>query len=242
MLEVLRNSCPFPTIDDTGELRDGLNVAQPKRCRKCSHKSCREHLKNKAPERVCYEQCEVGYSLLLIPTKFGTLLVNGVHVPFHNNAMDAKAKKANRSQKVTWEQAAAYAQSLESSTKHILGAIQREVQETVAGLHDINTAISLVFRNAEGLIRGLPGYDDHDRIENAEPNLKRLLKSVSLIKSRLDLVSLIANPESASYGQPRSTPVYKVFHRMVRLFEEEAARRHLRINMRGQSLATEMSQ
>ncbi len=32
--------------------------------------------------------------------------------------------------------------------------------------------------------------------------------------------------------------VYRVFHRMVRLFEEEATRRRLRINIRGQSQAT----
>ena len=91
--------------------------------------------------------------------------------------------------------------------------------------------MNVVLRNAEGIIDGLPGDDDAARIDGAPPNLKALLKSVALLKSRLALATILANPVSARFGQPRPTPVYRVFHRMVRLFAESAESNGIRLRM-----------
>lgn len=240
MLAILRSACPFPNIDSEGELRDGLNIAQPKRCHRCASKSCRQEIGRAGTERLAHRICEFGYSLIHIRTRYGPLLINGVVVPFQNTKMDAPTRKANRSQKVPWEKATAYAKLLDVGESHIQDEIGRKVKEAVAGIHDIKTAVNVVFRNAEALIAGLPGYTDADRIDGAAPSLKALLKSVNLLNSRLNLASIVANPEAASYGQPRRTPVYKLFHLMVRLFEEEAARRSVRVKMAGQSFNSAM--
>jgi K+-sensing histidine kinase KdpD len=179
--------------------------------------------------------CECGYSLVTVSTAFGTLLINGVFIPFQNTVMTAEAKKLNRSQKVPWEEVQEFSNGLRVASGSVLQEMQRQAKEAVAGLHDINTGVSLVFRNAEAIVASLPGADDYDRIEGAPGPLKALLKSVNLLSSRLRLASLAANPESASYGQRRGTPVYRVFHLMVRLFEQEATRKGIDLRMTGSS-------
>ena len=115
---------------------------------------------------------------------------------------------------------------------------ERCATEMVAGYHDIQTAVNLTLRNAEAVIGELPGETDEEKIDNAPPALKSLLKSVGLLKSRLNMASILANPESAGFGNPRPTPVYRVVHRMVRLFEEQAQRYRVRLRMTGTSFNT----
>lgn len=233
MLGILRKTCPFPTIDEEGTLFDGLSIAQPLKCRKCVKKSCRQQLAKSSDRAVLHDACEYGYSVVSIPTTYGSMWVNGVFVPFQNTAMDAKMRKANKSQKTPWEQVIRYAAALQGATAAIQAELREHTADAVAGLHDIKTAVGIVLRNAEAIVSKLPGYDDYERIENADSSLKSLLKSVNLLDSRLKLGALVANPDSASYGQKRQTPVYKLFHRMVRLFEEIASRRRLRLRMDG---------
>lgn len=240
MLDILRSTCPFPTISPEGDLKDGQNIAQPKKCLKCAAKSCRSLFKAVNDDGLRHAVCEHSYSVMRLPTRHGPMLINGVFVPFQNTVMDAPARKANRSQKVTWEQARGYAALMGAAEQRIQAEIGQQVKDAVAGLHDIKTAVSVVFRNAEAIIYSLPGFDDADKIDHADPSLKALLKSVNLLNSRLNLVSIVANPESASYGQPRPTRVYRLFHLMARLFEAEAVRRNVRITMAGQSHSSAM--
>jgi light-regulated signal transduction histidine kinase (bacteriophytochrome) len=92
-----------------------------------------------------------------------------------------------------------------------------------------------VTRNAEAIVMSLPGYTDDDRIEQAPPELKSLLKSVRLLHTRLAMSSLLTNPDSASFGSRRATPVYKVFDRMVRLSNEQALQKKITLRMTGSS-------
>ena len=235
MRDLLRKSCPYPTIGVDGCLVDGLWICQPKKCRKCAHQSCVSLLQSLPDRALTHAVCEEGYSVVSVPSDYGPLWANGVLVPLRNTAKDAAWRKANRSQKAPWEQLETYASSLSLATGAIRHELQAQAKEAVAGLHDIKTAVGVVLRNAEAIIRGLSGRNDYEKIENADPPLKSLLKSVNLLESRLKLASLIANPESAQYGERRLTGVYPLFHLMVRLFEQDASRRKVRLRMTGSS-------
>lgn len=237
MIEVLRRICPYPTIDEQGNIYNGLQIKQPKTCKKCASKPCRNVLSIVSSEPY-HQVCEFGYSVVSIPTVYGPLWINGVYVPFANAAMVSQRRKSNRSQKVPWKILLAYSKALSEANEPIQREFSKQVKESISTLHDIKTAVNVVLRNAEAIIASLPGQDDAERIDQAEPSLRALLKSVNLLNSRLCLVSIIANPESASYGQARRTPVYKLFHLMTRLFEEEGARRSIRIRMMGSSFNT----
>jgi K+-sensing histidine kinase KdpD len=235
MLEILRRFSPFPTVDAEGNLFDGLQLKQGSRCQKCKSRSCRVRLSESAPSGPSHDHCEHGLSTMLIQTPFGALLLNGLLVPFSNTRLTPKMKKILRAQKVTVEEVAAFAASVLASAPLIQKELDDGVQEALESLHDIKTGVSLVFRNAEAIVQSLQGVTDDERIEGADPAMKSLLKSVALLRSRLDMASIVANPEAAGYGQTRRQPVYKSVHRMVRMFEQEAQQRNIRLRMAGDS-------
>lgn len=236
MLEVIRSSCPYPTIREDGELHDGLLIPQAKKCRQCVTRSCRRLFgSNGEYVEAVHEVCEYNYSVVAIPTMWGLLVVNGIFVPNLNKQMLPPAKKANRGRKIPLEQISEYRNAIRKSEPALLQAVEQQTPKVVSGIHDIRTAINLIYRNAEAIVKDLPGGSMEEKIAEAPPDLRRLLISVRLMKSRLELASIASNPESAQYGQRRSTPIYKICHRMVRLFEQEAVQRNISISMNGMS-------
>lgn len=239
MLEIIRAASPYPTIREDGELFDGLLLPQSKKCVLCIDRSCRRNMDggqvNGYPLHVV---CEYGLSVIAIPTSVGILLVNGVYIPEHNPAMPKNTRKANRQRKIATATIDMYWRSIKKTEDTILEAIEQRTTYAVSGIHDIRTAVSLVYRNAEVIVANFRGDSMEEKIEQASPDMKCLLKSVQLLKSRLEMTSIANNPISASFGRKRQTPIYKMFHRMVRLFEEEANQKLVSIRMRGSSFST----
>jgi signal transduction histidine kinase len=99
-------------------------------------------------------------------------------------------------------------------------------------------SLNLLYRNVEAIVADNPGESMEEKIAEAGPDMKRLLISVRLMKSRLDMASIANNPSSAAFGRLRPTPIYKIFHRMARLFELEANQRAVTIRLHGTSFAT----
>ena len=238
VLEIIRKACPYPSIDDVGTLHKGIQIHHPVRCERCATKACRERLIDPAAGNASHQECEHGLSTVLIQLPVGRLLLNGLNVPLHNSKLTPQQRKQLRPQKVSMDKIAAYAASVLSSLPGLQREIDHRVSDALASMHDIKTAVTLVFRNAEAIVRDLPGEYDDEKIEGADPALKGLLKSVSLLRSRLDLASILANPESAKYGQLRTHPIYRLCHRFVRLFEQEAQQRSVRLHMGGRSFNT----
>jgi K+-sensing histidine kinase KdpD len=166
---------------------------------------------------------------------FATVTCVGLLVALKNMIPNRALRRTNKYQRVDWSSLEEYHSAALTTKARLDEAADARVNEAIDSLHDVRTAVNLVTRNAEAIVMSLPGYSDDDKIENAPAELKSLLKSVRLLQTRLVMSSLLANPESASYGNKRSTPVYRVFDRMVRLFSEQAARKRVGIAMAGAS-------
>ncbi|MBM4032128.1 MAG: sensor histidine kinase [Planctomycetes bacterium] len=231
----LAGICPYPTVSKSGELADGYLIAQPSLCKKCKARDCWTHASPVTTDTLQHFMCPKGFSLVLVRLSEKTLLCNGLLVALLNTTCPAPVRKANKSQRVCWQEIQKWCGAMSEVPRLIEAEADRRAQEAIVGLHDVKTAVSLVTRNAEAIIAGLPGASDEEQIENASPALKSLLKSVELLQTRLSMSSIVANPSAARHGQRHPTPVFKVFHRMVRLFEELAARRKVGIRMFGTS-------
>jgi K+-sensing histidine kinase KdpD len=168
----------------------------------------------------------------------GGILCNGLIVAGLNTTCPPSLRKAHQRQKVAWEEILSWYSAVSKIVPLVNQHCEEKAREMIEGLHDVTTAVNLVTRNAEAIISELPGASNEEKIENAPPALKSLLKSIELLHTRLSMSSIVANPESASFGQKHSTPVYRVFHRMVRLFEEAASRKQVMIKMTGSSRKT----
>ena len=235
MLRLIRDTCPFPTSDDAGKRQPGYLLSLPPICRSC-RTSCWSSLpdgsRGQGPHHYV---CPKGMSLVMLPFPDGQLLVCGILVPEANTACTSQVRRQNRSQKASWPVILAWYKAAMTTPPCVERVAEQRVREAIEGLHDIKTAVSLVTRNAEAVVSQYPGDTDDDKIESAPPPIKSLLKSVGLLHGRLTASSIIANPAAAAYGQKHPTPVYRLFHRMVRLFEEEAARKHIAVRMAGSS-------
>jgi len=237
MLSLMQSLCPYPTVTRDGEYKDGLLLPQPRVCSKCERHDCWKQVVEVGNQPLAHFHCAKGVSLLLFRFPEGSILSNGIIVKEHNTACAPELRKQLQAQKISLPEAQRWHDAMFSVVPILQDQAGKNVVDAVNSLHDVTTGVSLVMRNAEAIIADLPGLNDDDRIENAPAALKSLLKSVQLLHRRLLMPSYVTNPESAAHGQKHPTPVYKVFHRMVRLFEQVASRGRVGLRMGGYSVA-----
>jgi hypothetical protein len=235
MLEILRLICPYPTIDEQGVLNDGFLIHQPRFCYKCNPKGCISALTIEEDKPMVHSTCPKGFSLVLLSWSNRVILCNGLIVAALNTTCPPPLRKTHQGQKVAWEEVTSWHGGISKIIPIINNYCEEKAREFIEGLHDVTTAVNLVTRNAEAIIAKLEGKTIDEKIDKAEPPIKSLLKSIELLHTRLSMSSIVSNPESASFGQKHPTPVYKIFHRMVKLFEELADRKSVSVKMQGSS-------
>lgn len=72
-----------------------------------------------------------------------------------------------------------------------------------------------------------------EKLNAADPDLLRLHQSVSLLTEQLNLVDILSNPDSVTYGNKSTCDIYQFFHKMVRLFQPRAWDRNIKIRFEG---------
>jgi K+-sensing histidine kinase KdpD len=235
MLGLVRILCPYPTVNERGEFQDGFLLAQPKICQKCKNPACRNFVEKSLQSTINHMTCEKGLSCLILSSPYGVLVCNGVILKEINQSCPSEIRKQYQSHKIALDEVKRWYGALIKAIPVVENQAGKNVVDAVNSLHDVTTGVSLVMRNAEAIIAGLPGETDYEKIDGAPDQLKSLLKSVQLLHRRLLMTSYVTNPESAAHGQKRRAPIYKIFHKMVRLFEQLAAKRNVVIRMTGHS-------
>jgi len=225
--------CPYPTRDEEGNKNDGFLVSQSRVCAKCN-KNCLDFISGQLKD-IEHFVCDKGLSLVSLVFPYGTVYCYGLLVKIKNQECPAKTRKLVQAQKIAWEDIVNWREKLKSQMSQVEQLSEAKAIELVNGLHNIKTTVSLITRNSEAIISELKGDTVDDKIDNADKPLRALLKSVQLLHSHLKMTSILSNPESASFGQRHPSPVYKIFHKMVRVFEETAAQNYKFIRMNGSS-------
>lgn len=233
MLEIIRLVSLFPSVDINNKKYNGIFFEQPKICGKCKT-TCWQFI-SETKDKVSHFTCPSGISLVLLKFTYGDILCNGLIVKIVNSNCPSQLRKLLQSQKVSYDEIKKWHNNITTNLPLIESLAEQKASELVDSLHNVKAAVNVVNRNTESLVATLSGNSDEEKIDNAAPPLKSLLKSVELLNSGLPLASILNNPASASYGQKRSCPVYKIFHKMVRLFEEIAAHKLIFIKIYGTS-------
>ena len=221
-LELIRACIPFPWVDSNGELRNGLIFEQPKICFKCNDKVCKSFSISKNNEEVAHFVCPRGISVIVFKFPFGNIVSNGLIEMTLNKSCKPAIRKKYRTQKFQFASAEKWSGSVRSAASMLNAMLETRINESIQSLHDIVTAVRLVRSCATRIIQQYPGGSDDEKIESSPNDMKALFKSVLLLGRRLEMSSIIANPESAGFGQKKPTPIYKVFDLICRLFEEVA--------------------
>jgi hypothetical protein len=221
-LELIKACNPFPSVTVNGVLRDGILFVQPKICVKCSNRECKTFYAKASTKSVDHLVCPSGMSVFIFNFSFGKIVSTGLIEMFMNDMCKPAIRKKFRTQKIRFESVERWWKSSCNLSVVINTLFDTRVNEGIQSLHDINTAVRLVKSFAGRIIQRFPGQSDDEKIESAPEEIKALYKSVLLLGRRLEMSNIIANPESAGFGQKRPTPIYKIFDLICQLFKEVA--------------------
>jgi len=233
VLDLIPLTCPYPHVGTDNVFHDGLVVALPEACRRCAKRYCLGVLKT--GPTGSFQQCPRGFTLFKGAFHKMPLLINGILVSGSCGDFPRKAKKRLASQLVREDHVRTWYKKVQCMISQFDALVEEKTNTTLGMLHDVNTAVSLIFRNAEVLMNEEAGYSFDEKVENASPHKKALFKSVSLLEERLKMMNLVTNTDAACHGQRAPMPIYKIVDKTVKIFYPIARRRRVYIKLRGTS-------
>jgi K+-sensing histidine kinase KdpD len=226
IIKNIRQSIPFPHIDDKKNLHDGIIFKLPIECRNC--------------KRECYKwsdektvgTCAKGYNLLKLNLGLFELTIIGLTIQGHQTNIPRKLKKERNQNSISIVEINQWFSNKKSLLKEIDSYKDRMIEEHFSLFHDIIPTISLIFRNLESVVTKYPGQTFDEKVENADNDIRRLYDSIRLLDNRLKLMPLIVNPESAKFGQLQHVSPYKIFDKVRRIFKEVAASKNIVVKLK----------
>ena len=75
-------------------------------------------------------------------------------------------------------------------------------------------------------------------METLTPSELNVVKTVHLLRARMALMPLVANPEAARFGRKWGVPVYRACHRIVYILTSLATKKRVDLRLRGSSYNT----
>jgi K+-sensing histidine kinase KdpD len=224
--------CPFPHIIN-GKKFDGLSYSQPQKCIECIEIFC---VKSIQEQHVIFT-CPKEYNCYKYMIENKLILINGIYISGFSKKLSRKVKKSGVNQ-IKKDAIETWLLKSDRMIKALENAVHKNVSTTLGMLHDVKTSVSIIFRNAESLIYEEAGSTIDEKINNAPSNKKTLYKSVSLLEERLKMMSLVSNPESATHGDKNPIPIYKIFDRTIKIFQNLANKKHINIKLFGTSYSS----
>lgn len=230
---------PLPTVSPGGDLYSGSVLSHPHVCVKCESKECKDrHLTHgPKPTEVVYGTCSQGWSTVSFQHNGQVTVVNGISVTDKGSNLPPAVKKAHHLHRYQASEVAAIINEYRERSDRLEKQMEDAVKKKYSLIHELQTAVNLVYRNIDPLLNHIAGDSLEEKIVQAHADIKPLLVSIKLLRSQMDMASVLASPESAAFGRRRVKPIYKIFHRTAKLFEQEAALVPVEISMRGVSYA-----
>lgn len=226
---------PFPLIMSTGAVSDGILYTRSPMCNSCRLKLCVSKLGNESSPTVI---CENGntifpFYVLGVPfVVFGVItdlskhkLAPGLQSKFSKRILESKAV-------LKWKG------SLITVLEDIDKAAQDISVENLEAFHDVLPSISLVQRDVERLIQQGNGKTFENKLDTAPTEIKKLYKSVEILKERVNLMPLLTNPTWPTRGGKGRKSIYKMIDTLARSFRGIAHEKRIRINLTGDAKST----
>lgn len=226
--------CPFPSVDKEKQKRDGFHIPQPSVCAKCDL-NCWEHAKTKTKVPLEHFECPKSVSMVLAKFPQGEILLNGLLVTDRNEAATGPIRNRLKAQKVQFSEIERWHNSTNTLISQVEHLAAWKTELLLECLHDMLHVVHIITHNAKGMIRRLPGSSPDEQIENAPADQKALLKSIVLLRTHLSMPGIVANPDSASYGDKYEISIYNMVDRLVRIHDQYASSRQIQIGILGSS-------
>jgi len=149
---------PLPTVTPHGDLHPGSVLPHPAPCLSCRSKQCKDrHVEHDATQAVMFGCCEQGWSVVSFTHGGRVVVLNGLIVTDKNDRLDELTRKRHHRHRM---QATDVANILEEYRERC-GRLDKQIEGTVSKkfgmVHEMQTAVNLVYRNMEPLVARLQG-------------------------------------------------------------------------------------
>ncbi len=235
MLDIARILCPFPHFDETASLVGGLVYMPAGFCTKCDRQPCSNDVVWDGADGPEHAACPKGASVVRLPFPDGDLVCAGFLASGKSTSCTPAQRKQLRNNKIHWDEISSWHNAITKAFPKVHSIAEEKAKQLTHSIHDVKAAVSTVTRNAEALLSEVPGSTEEEREDNAPTSLRSLVEAIRLLHARLQMTAMVHNPEAAKHGDRHPTPVYRLFHRMARIFERVAARKTVFLKMQGHS-------
>lgn len=196
---------------------DSAELKQNKTCiEKCKEKDCLKLQEN--GDHLNEYICSKGYNNILLVINELKFIVNGL-IYKDNKVVPAGRKKVRSEWIIDKDSVLLFANKIEQIEKHIVNRVNETTEKNFSMFHDFKTSMSIFYNCTQDIISKLPGIDFEDKLKNSEKSYQDLYDALDLITHQLGMIDVVVNPSSISFGNKREMNIYKLFHKMMKLFE-----------------------
>lgn len=233
-LEIFTELCEFPFIYN-GRFYDGFQLGQNRYCtRKCKNRNCLYLASNTSDQErntIVRNYCQKGYDLLLYKDSDGNCYaLNGI-IKKSNSRINKDIYKSRTEMIVDDERLVVFEKKIVYIEEQLGKSITStdDLGRNYAILHDVKTAIGIVSNYAEEIVNFQPGADFSQKLRNSPSEIRNLYDAVDLTNSQLQMIDIVINPDSITYGKTTPTNIYRLFEKISKLLSSRAAKKNLRI-------------
>lgn len=211
----------------SNKLYNSNSLPQNKNCLSCKKLDCLSLVKSNDPEHIC----TYGFNSFSFRISEGKVIINGLIVD-DNKVIKAGRKEARKQYVIKREDFSRYLDELNSISSFIDDGIKKNLQEKFTLFHDVRTSYAIAFSNLEALILTHEGSNFQEKLQNCNQKIIDLYDSLDLVTSQIDLIDVMINPAAILQGDKREMNLFRLTHKLVKLFAVKAEKRNLTFEYR----------
>ena len=223
-IEFFKRLSRYPFIVNH-EFYDTAELKQNKTCSKsCTRKDCLELLSS-ASNYTEYV-CSYGYNNILFTTGELKIIINGMI--FDDNTLIPKGRlDVRKSWIVNRENLIIFLNKVYEIEKYIQTKLNENIEQNFSMFHDFKTSMAIILNCSQEIINKQIGKTFEEKIENSDQSIKSLYHALDLLTSQVGMMDVIVNPNSIKYGITKPVNAYKLFDKMIKLFDHMAKKRNI---------------
>jgi K+-sensing histidine kinase KdpD len=231
--ELFKDLTKFPFIWK-GEKHNSPQLEQNKSCAKCKSMECLELLSSSKTEFIC----PLGFNSFSLFLKQGKTIFNGL-ITRDNRTIKKGRLEARSNYLVEKSNIEGHIKEINAISKSIDDGIKKNIRDNFTLFHDVRSSYGIAFSNVESLIFEKSGSTFYEKLQNCDQKIIDLYDSLDLVNSLLDLIDVMVNPAAIVQGTKKEMNIYKLTHKLSKLFAVKAARRELVIELFGNDKISE---
>jgi K+-sensing histidine kinase KdpD len=107
--------------------------------------------------------------------------------------------------------------------------LKEDIEKNFGVFHDVKNSVGIVQSCMENYLAVQPGSEFTEKLRNCDKNLQDLYDAMKLVNSQLGMIDIMVNTKSINQGNRHYINVFKLFHRLAKLFQYKASKKEIQI-------------